>query len=567
MWDSLERFLDKLRSMEEQADLFKNPSPVVPNSPERKSVVLSLSSNTNEEVQEPQEVQAPKLKKLEFQMDEYTNDCYEVRNVHKSFSKLRISFNQALKAFKSGNSAEALLKYSLALNLYISVNNFSAAGIICNNMGNIYLQMNSIDIAIQKYKEAVEMWDKSGSGDISSRITRKMNLALAYREKFYEQINDADFYFSKGNKSVEERDTIKINLTKFEDVCSELCRHFKEHDQPDMVHCIKYSLLLTLIYSEMGSKRRSDCRLQDSQNFFDNFKEEKPIWIKKKRFEEYERNKVFLTQELQLVLAHIEIKEGNYRSAAQFLRKLLCLGVNYSYSIRKRAFMLLDIIYKLNKTTMPLSLRRIVDNMLKNNQNGQPRNFLLILDYSKSMSQGGKIENSIKSILKIWDEHIKPDDNVCFIKFNLNVYTDFNLGAKKINTTSKRYQIEQSTNPYERTSLFDAISTGLNQLERENRKYSQLETFFVIYSDGKDTSSVSNQKNIMKRLKNYMNIRIICVGLAVDEETEDMLTTISKCSNGGIYISSEDTSFNMLYQAIKNYSSLTKIEETYEEFL
>jgi tetratricopeptide (TPR) repeat protein len=36
--------------MEEQADLFKNPSPVVPNSPERKSVVLSLSSNTNEEV-------------------------------------------------------------------------------------------------------------------------------------------------------------------------------------------------------------------------------------------------------------------------------------------------------------------------------------------------------------------------------------------------------------------------------------------------------------------------------------------------------------------------------------
>lgn len=36
----------------------------------------------------------------------------------------------------------------------------------------------------------------------------------------------------------------------------------------------------------------------------------------------------------------------------------------------------------------------------------KPTNYILLLDYSKSMSQGGKIENSIKAILKIWDEFI-----------------------------------------------------------------------------------------------------------------------------------------------------------------
>ncbi len=87
---------------------------------------------------------------------------------------------------------------------------------------------------------------------------------------------------------------------------------------------------------------------------------------------------------------------------------------------------------------MPSSLLRISNNIL-NSDFQDRKNFIFLLDYSKSMSVGGKIENSIKCILKIWDDYIMPNDNVCFIKYNLNVYVDFALQAKKLNEHSKRF--------------------------------------------------------------------------------------------------------------------------------
>lgn len=230
--------------------------------------------------------------------DAFANDCYEVSQVYKSFTTIRGSFDQALKAFKSGNSTEALLKYSQALTLYKKVNNYNIAGIICNNIGNIHLKLNRVDEAIEKYKEAIEMGDKSSLTKPRSKITRKMNLAVALREKFYQEIEDVEKYFSKGHLFLGKKSRVKDCLLSLEDICSELLRYFKEEDHYDMVFTTKYCLMLCLIYSELGNKRRSEHRMQDAQNYFKNFKEEKKIWQKKRKFSKFEQNKVFLIQEM-----------------------------------------------------------------------------------------------------------------------------------------------------------------------------------------------------------------------------------------------------------------------------
>lgn len=36
--------------------------------------------------------------------------------------------------------------------------------------------------------------------------------------------------------------------------------------------------------------------------------------------------------------------------------------------------------------------------------------FMLALDYSASMRQRGKLDNSVKALLNIWDNHLNPED-------------------------------------------------------------------------------------------------------------------------------------------------------------
>lgn len=93
----------------------------------------------------------------------------------------------------------------MALNLYKKVYNYNIAGIICNNMGNIHLKLNRLDMAAAKYKEAIDMGDKSGLTQIRSKITRKMNLAVALREKYYLYLSDPEIYFSKVHQYLAEK--------------------------------------------------------------------------------------------------------------------------------------------------------------------------------------------------------------------------------------------------------------------------------------------------------------------------------------------------------------------------
>lgn len=89
----------------------------------------------------------------------------------------------------------------------------------------------------------------------------------------------------------------------------------------------------------------------------------------------------------------------------------------------------------------------------------------------------------------------------------------------------------------------------------------------ILFADGIDTSSLISREHILEKLGSSRNVRLICVGLAVNETTQDELSLIAKCSAGGVYISATDTKFDQLYLALMHYSKHAKVDETYEELL
>lgn len=72
----------------------------------------------------------------------------------------------------------------------------------------------------------------------------------------------------------------------------------------------------------------------------------------------------------------------------------------------------------------------------------------------------------------------------------------------------------------------------------------------IIFCDGLDVSSKHSKEDAIKVLQSFENIRVICVGLAVDEETEDMLVEIASQSKRGVFVSSEDIKLGRLYSTI-----------------
>ena len=66
------------------------------------------------------------------------------------------------------------------------------------------------------------------------------------------------------------------------------------------------------------------------------------------------------------------------------------------------------------------------------------KDIVLTLDYSQSMSEGGRITTAVTNILKIFDNFIKSDDRVAFIRFNMNCDLVFSLMEKSRNTVQLR---------------------------------------------------------------------------------------------------------------------------------
>lgn len=497
--------------------------------------------------------------RYEYKDDAFLNDCSEVSEVYSSFLLLKKSFDEAFDAFKSGNQTESLLKYSMALSLYKKVNNYGLAGIICNNIGNIHLNSGKIEEAIRMYEQAIHYAEKlDGSKNQNSLIMRKMNLALALREKSMREFYNLDPKKTTTKQRVKKKDI----FTKMEKIVRELFRFFK--DEEDNYYSTIYACMLCYIYLQMNNFRLAKIFVKEAQLNFDTFKQEKPIWRHKGKFEIFELNKVFLSQEILLIQAETSLKRGDRRQAADILTECIKKGKKFSFSIRKR------LIYALEKILLRSNLRMtksLIDLKRRINFDEKQvcRNFIFLLDYSKSMLKGRKIENAVKAILKIWDMHIGEEDNVAFVRYNLNPEVVFGLDKKKINEFSKRHQIELSLFPKDRTALYDALYKGMKMAKK--RKFRKNQTYLILICDGDDFNSVIKRHELCEKMMESRNVLLICVGLALTRKDKDSLKEIVRFSLGGQLIEPNGSNFDILFQMLSSYMNKYQVTEFFEENL
>lgn len=78
-------------------------------------------------------------KKVSVNDEEFLDNPKEIKETFSCFQTIKSTFDQAVQAFDTGNNTDALIKYSVGLRFYERVNNYAFAGIICNNIANIYL--------------------------------------------------------------------------------------------------------------------------------------------------------------------------------------------------------------------------------------------------------------------------------------------------------------------------------------------------------------------------------------------------------------------------------------------
>ena len=194
------------------------------------------------------------------------------------------------------------------------------------------------------------------------------------------------------------------------------------------------------------------------------------------------------------------------------------------------------------------------------------KEFVICLDYSRSMKFNNRIETAIACILQIWDTYIQPHDRVAFIRYNQNVEVTFKLEEKQVNSFAKRNSIENSIKPKERTSLYDSIIKAYSELNKSPIK--KIQRYCIIFSDGADTSSVADLENCYDViLRSKDKICLVGIGMGLNDEEIHNFTRLCNLSKGGRYINFDFNQINNLFDTISGYARDKLERNQYEDEL
>ena len=499
-------------------------------------------------------------KKFDVRAEHFMGSPQDVKDVFASFSLVKNIFEDATQAFELGNQTDALIKYSVALNLYTKIKNYKLAGIISNNIGNIHYNFKRFDFAIENYERAIQYAEELKQ-PYAVILRRKINLTIclgAYlnflKEKKGRDYRNQTIYYSK---NVNDRSKVKKLTEKFETHSGTLLSSFKESKSFDK--CVFYCCQLSWIHLEMNNMQRCYFYFNRAKDHLEDF-----LRCSSKFQDNPTTFKIIHDQlevEINIMRAKICAKKREYYKTLKILSRTLSKGERYSFEKRKRIMIILNQIFDELKLYKTPNFKQLYNHSCLSKS--LVKNYIIGLDYSSSMGRGGRLEWAIKAILKLWDFYITEEDNVAFLRFNLNVEVVFDLGPKKLNEFQKRNRIESSDSPSERTALFDTIVKALRMV---NRRFRGQETYIIIFCDGNDTSSLASQKKVEKMLKeNADSVKLIAVGLGVNKKTSDVLEWLVKHSKGGAYINVEDEKFYMVFDMICSLTAQNSSERMIQE--
>lgn len=483
------------------------------------------------------------------------NMNYEIQQTKNALFDLNKVFNSQNNGggMDEGDLAEDknVLRYAYKIKLFSMLDDKRMCGVLNNNMGNIHFNAGRYKEASNKYQESIDILDQmytnTGESDkaiteeeyISLKCDRNMNQCLAVKQQLELEIAKYGV-----NSIYEKIEGLKKMIGYIKD-------RIPESAHNKYIKCLCLFAWISRIREEpfnaMNNLNQASDRLQ-------RFKDKIPS-----------NTSFLLGQEIDLERSYLLLKEKKYKKSLALVTDALKRDKNFEMSFRKKYVSLLVEIFKLLNVPPTPGVLELKERFLEKTGT---RRYIVALDYSSSMRYGNKITNSIKAILDLWDEYIRPSDKFGLVRFNLNPEVVFGLESKSINTFGKRLEIEKSLYPKDRTCFFDCVLKCCDMFNKDKLGSTNTKDYLIMLCDGDDTSSLKQEKEALASIQ-LSNCCLITVGLGLkdDPTTRNMLKRASASSSrrGGLYIDILDESFEDLFEVISEYANNLPYSELHWE--
>lgn len=232
------------------------------------------------------------------------------------------------------------------------------------------------------------------------------------------------------------------------------------------------------------------------------------------------------------------------------------MGKKFDPRVRKRCLLELKEIFDEQGLTIRVPMiAKMLDTYVKRN-----KDLIILLDYSNSMGEGGRINFAINSILKVFDNYLKADDRIGFIRFNMNCEIVFSLVEKKKNTIQLRKMFQDSTRPAGGTALYQAINEALKLFYKAETKDNT--KWIVALTDGDDNESRVSYEQTYRRLARS-DATLVIIGLALVKGVAPRLSYLCKATENGFFIeSANNETLELAFQTVSDviYGQETIIE-------
>lgn len=536
----------------------------------------------------------------------YIPNSEEMTQLYQSFSKLKFVMKYANAEFFCGNDAQALMNYSNALKLYEEINNNDGIGMIYNNIGNIHLKNKRFEEAIFYYRKAVHMIEndlnafykdnsffreplafKNQIGDKKPPLYIKSRSNYKTHKMVENEVLDGST-LKKMNELYSNR-LFQLGLTLYtqvftnnheenlEDVIDIFEKVIKIDSflQTNPARTIQALIFISNCHLELDNNIASLKYLNEAESSVflyetaQNMLQLDPEMVKKLK----EKNDKEINTDLdffslnstqftiksdilkQLWMYHSAAfckKMGKFKQACIIYTKTLETGMIYDPLIRKKC--LEDLSFILASQGL-LSKAPNVTTILNRLDTFKGKEILFLLDVSESMGQGARLKYGIRNFLKIFDKYVRPDDIVCFIRFNYMVDVVFNFTPKKNNTIQLRRQIESTCKTHGGTAFFDAINAAIKEFDHNRRNLiddsSNVNSYWIVsLTDGDDNFSKISAETVKKKLKKR-GINLIIVGLGLGFETVGILSELCKATKDGVFIETPNNNdLDIAFEAI-----------------
>jgi tetratricopeptide (TPR) repeat protein len=372
----------------------------------------------------------------------------EISDLYQVFSKIRIAMRFEDKDF-STNSAELLITFSQALQLFEEFKNARGLRICSSKIGEIHLSEG-------RFEEAMEYFRRARM-QAEATLTASKEAVESGQISEKEHAVNVDVFRSCSNQLVETM--LEVGNSDLQEAVFYLQNGLERGSLgAKMQFQVDSCLLLALAYTRLGQLEASQLALERAHILLN--QPDEPLFPVE-----------LLTQKALFVRGCIAEAMGNDLEAGQIYTNFLLSCERYDPKVRKQCFCRLKGLFaRYNMESLEL-------NALIGEQKVREKEVIFLLDYSQGMQKAG-IERIIAHLAVVFNANLRDFDYSALILCANAVKLGYSLTPKAQNTEFLRQNIAKWSSPLDSPyiCLYDSLLQGISQLSRK-REGLELLTF------------------------------------------------------------------------------------------